>query len=240
MKKIAFCGDSFFSIDHLKPNTHFSELISKKNNLELINNSVPGSSNTYISFQIFDILKNHTDVDLVVVGITSSDRFDTVSKKFNKKINFNQVVNYYKNKEIISNTYSHVTNKDFNRPDIFSNRNDLKNFQEAASKYFKEIYNEQLSLYQDVMILISSLIFLKNKNIDFVCINHFNQNKKHIEIFFSMAGINVNDFNLIEYFYQYQDNNSINHINDHGQIKLANSIIDIINKKLNKNLQKIQ
>ena len=239
MKKIAFCGDSFFSIDHQRPKKHFSELISEYNNLELINNSLPGASNTYISFQILDIVKNHNDVDLVVVGITSSDRFDTVSKKFNKKINFNQIVNHYKNKELISNTFSHVTSKSFSRPDIFSDHAHLKNFQEVTSKYFKELYNEQISLYQDIMILISSLIFLKNKNIDFVCINHFNQNKKYIEIFSSMAGIDVKDFNLIEYFYYYQDNNSVNHINDNGQKKLANSVIDIINKNLNKNLQKI-
>ena len=240
MKKIAFCGDSFFSIDDNRIGTHFSELIAKTNNYLLINNSIPGSSNTYISFQVFDLVQNHKDVDFAVIGFTNSDRFDTNSDNFDEKINFDSIISYYQDKKLFSNTYPYLISKNFSRPELFFDNESMKKFQETAGQYFKRIHHEQISFYQDILILISSLLFLKNQNISFICINHFNQNKKYVDVFSKLAGIEIIDFDLLEYFSKYDDKNSVNHITPIGQKVLANNLVDVINNKLNKNLQKIQ
>lgn len=81
MKKLAVCGDSFFSPISYNPNDldngydkHFTEILAKKLGWELINFARGGCSNQTIRLQIDEVIKYKPD--FVIVGTTSPDRFE--------------------------------------------------------------------------------------------------------------------------------------------------------------------
>jgi hypothetical protein len=74
IKKIAVCGDSFFSCDTRWPNTHFSELLSNSLNATLYNYARQGTSVNVIRLQLEEAVKQKPD--LILFGSTDIHRFE--------------------------------------------------------------------------------------------------------------------------------------------------------------------
>lgn len=95
MKKLAVCGDSFFSPISYDPNDlnnghdkHFTEILAKKLGWELINFARGGCGNQTIRLQIEESIK--WSPNFVIVGTTSPDRFEypvkhTPTQSYNHK-----------------------------------------------------------------------------------------------------------------------------------------------------------
>lgn len=66
-KNIIICGDSFNAPSTTYKETHWSEVLSKKLNLNLYNNALPGASNQMIVYQVLDALK-YKDNSLFIIG----------------------------------------------------------------------------------------------------------------------------------------------------------------------------
>lgn len=80
VKNLIVCGDSFSQSINREPyqKTHWSELLSERLNLNLINLSQSGCSSRMISFQIMETLK-FSDTLTVVVPSSTFSRFDILS-----------------------------------------------------------------------------------------------------------------------------------------------------------------
>lgn len=74
MKKLAVCGDSWFSADVRYPGSSFGEIISNKLAFEHISLGRGGCSNFAIRLQIDRAIES--GADLVIVGCTTSDRLE--------------------------------------------------------------------------------------------------------------------------------------------------------------------
>jgi len=74
MIKLAVCGDSWFTCDTAYPAQSFSELISSKNNWELLSLARAGCSNFTICLQVNHAIQVNADV--VIVGVTTPDRIE--------------------------------------------------------------------------------------------------------------------------------------------------------------------
>lgn len=113
MKKLAICGDSWMTPTLENPNTHFSELLAKHYNCELIALSRGGCSNGAICVQIDQALE--LNADFIIIGATSSDRIEipinnlSPYKKFVNYwvnflgLNYHQEINHYHKKNLLSN-----------------------------------------------------------------------------------------------------------------------------------------
>ena len=75
------CGDSYWSPTKKLPGTHFSELICKELNYDLLPLSRSGSSNALICLQIEKAIQQ--SVDIVIFGCTFETRI-TIAKKLNQ------------------------------------------------------------------------------------------------------------------------------------------------------------
>lgn len=125
IKNIVICGDSFSSADTGRPNTHFSELLSKMG-YRVRNLARGGSSNTAICFQIQTAIS--LNADFVIFTSTGPDRLNIPVKKFNKNLGLRNFIYPYKSdlsstdplvgdttKAIYSDTISTLLNP---RPDL--------------------------------------------------------------------------------------------------------------------------
>jgi hypothetical protein len=74
MKKLAICGDSWMTPTLSHPDTHFSEIIAKHYNVELLALSRGGCSNGAICLQIEESIKQNAD--FVIIGATTPDRIE--------------------------------------------------------------------------------------------------------------------------------------------------------------------
>lgn len=72
--KIAVCGDSWFTDDHNYPGTSFTEILSIKNNWDMISLARAGASNFAICLQIDKAIE--IDCDAVVIATTTVDRIE--------------------------------------------------------------------------------------------------------------------------------------------------------------------
>ena len=94
-KKLGVCGDSFYASlkeDSIYPGhgLHFTELVAKELNCDLITYARGGCSNQAIRLQIDEVIKHQPD--FVIVGITSSDRIE-IPYKEQGKIDYGKKVN---------------------------------------------------------------------------------------------------------------------------------------------------
>jgi hypothetical protein len=101
MKKMYVCGDSWMSPSVILPNTHFSEIISKKLDYNLIAFSRGGMSNGGICIQIESAIKRNAD--FILVNTTSAERFEIPIKEESKiDTNFDVTDIVYATKEYVS------------------------------------------------------------------------------------------------------------------------------------------
>lgn len=127
MKKMVVCGDSWMSPSIMSPNTHFTQIVAEKLNLDLICLSRGGMSNGGICAQIESAIDMNPD--LIIFNTTCHDRIE-VSIEGSYKINninnpdrFSQDLNdtnrnkitakniLYRHKQYIT-TYSDIVSKD--------------------------------------------------------------------------------------------------------------------------------
>jgi len=72
--KLAICGDSWFTSDLNYPNQSFGEILSQRNQWELISLARGGCSNFAIALQINKAIE--LNADAVVIGATTADRIE--------------------------------------------------------------------------------------------------------------------------------------------------------------------
>ena len=95
MKKLVVCGDSFNAISKNLPNTHYSELLSKRINWNLINLARRGCSNGGIRLQIDEAIRQQAD--FVIIVPTGWDRIEIPVRD-----------NFYKNTEKLIQSFGNV------------------------------------------------------------------------------------------------------------------------------------
>ncbi len=96
MKNLIVFGDSFNAINMHFPGTHWSEILSKKYNLNLISLARHGCSTRYIVFQILHALEISGDNIIVGSHSASYTRVEILTKKLeeHKNISMNSFENY--------------------------------------------------------------------------------------------------------------------------------------------------
>jgi hypothetical protein len=198
MKKIlGICGDSFMASD--LPDTkdgaygkHFSEILSKMLDCDVVTFARRGISNFGIRLQMDEIVKYNPHH--VIIGTTTPDRFeipvDNLSvihpwdKWSNTKFNpsngiYNVVYDGYGNqsqnntgfKNIIPTIYCQGLTGALISEDeniwITPKETLNKEMSNAVRQYFQYIYDMQLKLQQDTWIISEGTHMLMSKNIDF-------------------------------------------------------------------------
>jgi hypothetical protein len=96
IKTLAVCGCSWSAVSRLPrfKNTHWSELVSTRLNLDLHNLAIPGSSNFVIRLQIDKAIELNSD--FIIITPSSPDRIEITNKSIKEPdiINYNDVDNY--------------------------------------------------------------------------------------------------------------------------------------------------
>jgi hypothetical protein len=211
-KKLGICGDSFMAAinkSESNPNNgydkHFTEILGKKLNCDVVTFAKGGVSNQTIRLQIEEVIKENPDH--VIIGTTTPDRLEipipdlrvnNYYDKFEEK-NYNPFNSLYNIKYIdslnnqsqnhsgfnlleptmISETMSNVLNT--KKHQFISNRK-----KKALIEYFDLIYDHEWKTQQDSWILCEGLYKLKKRGISFDIIifnlhlHYFDEFKEHI------------------------------------------------------------
>jgi hypothetical protein len=196
MKKLGVCGDSFMVSMSFDENDlfngygcHFTEILAKKLNFDIVTFAKAGCSNQTIRLQIDEIIKEKPDI--VIIGTTNpnrvelpifdlcSDDLDYYSKLYNVddglyNIDYRNYPNisseYHKFKDIEPRLASVTINESFfENEDRHFNKKDKKIFREWYKRFFDYNWKQQ----QDTWVISDGLRKLMYNNISFFCINEF-------------------------------------------------------------------
>jgi hypothetical protein len=256
MKKLAICGDSWMTPTLNYPDTHFSEIIAKHYNAELLALSRSGCSNGAICLQIEESIKRNAD--FVIIGSTTPDRIEIplpenrISKIYLKswKI-FSKSKNsgkYKKNRGIANISYS-------KHPDLSTKNNfmvnpvlisesinnliwqeeGLNSFYSLDSKIVKSLVDYTLNLYDpnfkrqtDCWCISNSLRKLQDNNINFL----FFPNKLITEEFVEdISWLDKKYIANIDGPYNLEGGDARYHTSEKAQIYVAEQLINIINER---------
>lgn len=179
MKKIIVCGCSWMYPDFSAEfdGTHFSQIIAKEFNCELIINSLPGSSNGGICIQIEDAIKQKPD--LILFGQTVPDRvevnisdelfsYDEYNRFDTTLVELQNLVGYGKNNPNIlsDNLQSLLFDKDFASSRVPNKSGSWrKDRYEALKNWFMYLYSPLMKRQIDVWCLYAVQHKLKESNI---------------------------------------------------------------------------
>lgn len=201
MKTLGVCGDSYMSSISFNPNDldnghgkHFTELLASKLDWEVVTYARGACSNQAIRLQIDEIIKHKPD--LVIIGLTSPDRFEYPIHDLSTKHYFDKFKEEYKtnmyepNDGIYNIDYVGFPDKSsehegFNKikPKMISET--LNNFfwnnqsKESLNKseiriledWFARFYDFNWKVQQDSWIISNGLRKLMDHGIEFYCIN---------------------------------------------------------------------
>jgi len=114
MKKVAICGTSHFCLDHENQGTHFSEIVAKNYNSQLIVYSRDGVSNNTIALQIEQAISEK--VDFIIIGLGYYDRIDIPIEQDKKLLTqfFDSYMNFF-------NLRDQKNYKQYSRENLLSN-----------------------------------------------------------------------------------------------------------------------
>ncbi len=217
MKKIlGICGDSFMASDLPDKKNgaygkHFSEILGKMLDCNVVTFARGGVSNFAIRLQMDEIVKHNPHH--VIIGTTTPDRFEipvedlTVSNSWDKWSNgkfnpingiYNVVYEGFENqsvkhrgfKKITPTVYSQsltgVVGSDEENMWIGPNKTLSKEMSKVIRDYFQYMYDMELKLLQDTLIISEGIYKFLSMNIDFSLItpqingNHFSHCKDRI------------------------------------------------------------
>lgn len=184
MKKLIVCGDSFMSpvtSEEFK-GTHFSELVAKKINFELISLAGGGMSNGGIAIQLKTAIEMKPD--LIITNTTHSTRLEWTYNEVKTIQNISTKDLFYAQPESLARTYSWI-NKD---PKVISYSfdqilyNDGRNrlpicisddvYKEqrinALREYFLYLYHPDLKKFTDTLMMVGILHLLHESKIPYI------------------------------------------------------------------------
>lgn len=198
MKKVlGICGDSFMASD--LPNIeggaygkHFSEVLGKMLNCDVVTFARRAISNFGIRLQMDEIVKYNPHH--VIIGTTTPDRFEipvnnlSVSKSWDKWYNsefipyngiYNIVYDGFDNQSqnhkgfrnisptIYSQNLTGALSTDGEKVWITPKETLSKEMSDAIRQYFQYFYDMRLKLHQDTLIISEGVYMLMSNNIDF-------------------------------------------------------------------------
>ena len=161
--KILVCGCSYFTQDTKYPSTHFSELLAKKLNAQLVPLAVAGASNFIIRLQIQESLT--IKPDLVILGFTSPERMEFKLYEHAKYNAYNGVHNikYRPNSPYIKEQYACIGSMPI--PSLMY----TDNYKDLFKLYLTSpLHIPAVSHHKELFIAESGLNLLQDNNIPFV------------------------------------------------------------------------
>ena len=177
VKRIVVCGNSFCSSAEDRSGTHFSELLS---GYEVINLARGGITNTAICFQIETAIE--LSAALIIFADTDSNRLDIPIKPFNADLGLKNFIYPYDSDQstnslhvgnLSANIYSDTVNTIMApRPDLpaqLASAVDKK--KEAIKHYIAELHDPALRCKIDEWLLGYWKFVMADKNIKFLHIN---------------------------------------------------------------------
>ena len=232
-KILGVCGDSFMSSlveGQLGHGKHFTEILSKKLNCNIITYARGGCSNSTIRLQIDEIVKHKPTY--VIVGTTSPDRLEIPIKSYKtnnyEKQNglFNVKYDDYKDKSsehnnfkkikptILSQTITNIFNGNF--PEKTIDRSQI----DAIEKYFNLIHDTNWKAQQDGWVIADGINKLEKLNIDYSLLL---MNINIETLYFYLNNFIKSDNNLNPMKYYRQDSNTMNpfHLTDEDEVILS-------------------
>jgi hypothetical protein len=174
IKNLVVCGDSFNSISFKEEykGTHWSEILSKKLKLNLINLAEPGCSTRMVAFQILESL--NYDNSLVIAMLAASfQRFEILTDP-NFSLNENITLKNFVYRSEDKNNFNRFI-RSINSPEFSINR--------LVQKYLTTKVSWGLMKEIDNWALFYSLSKLKRKKVKFLLLDgiHF-QNLKSYDL----------------------------------------------------------
>lgn len=174
MKSLYTCGDSFMSVDHPGGEvTSFLELYARQKGFRHVSLGRPGATNYVIRLQINRAIQDHADY--VIIGTTSSDRFDIPAEPepWNPDLKLEDI--HYQGYRAISqdNVQGHpkiVSDVEYN---IFHDRhqNIITDQQKSALKhYLADLHGPSLQRHKEMFMIRDGLHELVRARIPFVFI----------------------------------------------------------------------
>lgn len=182
MGQLIVCGDSFMSpVQGKFAGTHFSELIAKQLNYELIAYSRGGMSNGGICLQIQAAIDLQPKPSLILLGTTSPDRMEWPINEITEveKFNLNDVLygddrftsfnNFGSNEKAqlvstpISDIFGHYKTKAYYKLD-----NQIGNRISALKNYFEFLYHPDWKREQDKLMLYAMFHKLHKTGIPYI------------------------------------------------------------------------
>jgi hypothetical protein len=239
MKKLGVCGDSYMaSMSYDETNLdngydkHFTELLVKKLNWNIVTFARVGCSNQTIRLQIDEIIKEKPD--LVIIGTTMPDRlefpindidlYDIENGIYN--IDYrdcpNVSCNNIKFNEIKPKLISMTLNDIFTGYKLRFTKDEIEMLKFWYQRFFDNKWKQQ----QDSWIIANGLRKLLDNNIPFFCINSFLLYNE-FEIFGDRI---VYDSELNPWSYWDNENKYWFHTTLESQVILANKWYNFLNK----------
>lgn len=201
MKTLGVCGDSFMSAISFNPNDldnghgkHFTELLGEKLGWNVVTYARGGCSNQTIRLQIDEIIKHRPD--LVIIGLTSPDRFeypiyDLTTKHYFDKFKEEFKTNMYEANNGLYNIdyvgfpdkssehggFEVITPKMVSETlnNFFWNNQSKETLNKSEIKiledWFGRFYDFNWKVQQDSWIISNGLRKLLDNGIEFYCIN---------------------------------------------------------------------
>lgn len=261
MKKIlGVCGDSFMAaINDVGENSgyglHFTEILGKKLDWDVVTFARGGCSNNAIRLQIDEIIKYNPSH--VIIGLTSPDRMEIPiedlkieefkNKNYYKKI---QQINFIPSNGIFNIEYSSYPDQSSNHEgfkktpptlrsetlyNVFNYENSVlsKEQLKAVEYYYNYLYDFEWKRKLDAWVISDGLHKLKNNNIDFtVIISHFELDDFH---FFKNDIANISsDLNPNKYYSTEPTTPYRFHLTEEDEIKLAEHWYKFLQNKSNR------
>jgi hypothetical protein len=149
------------SVDIQLPQTHFTEIIAKNLNSELINLARPGASNFYIGLQVEHAIQQHAD--LILILFSNYDRIQILQENCQYRVEqgITNIVNNAvdtANARVFSNVITNFIDQSLLTPEQI----------DVLKPWFTNIYNFGLFYHQDWFVCQGILSRAKQSGIPFV------------------------------------------------------------------------
>lgn len=217
------------------PNTHFSEIISKKIDYELVIYSRGGMSNLGICLQIESAISENAD--FIFVNLTSPDRIEIPISDSNSEITVHDIIyneltslsshNNSFNKQtpkLISDTLFCLLEEEGHYAEKYNSVKNISEIKKSTRNYFEFLYNPTWKKKTDYWCLYACLHKIVESKIPFL----FFCNKLEVKTHFNfIEEKNIFEINFSKYVVP--DNKDFGyHTSPESQILISNEILNHI------------
>lgn len=162
MTRLIVCGDSFNSLGNIKyPGTHWSEIVARELNLELINLAMPGCSSRAICYQLMYALRQ-PDAIVISGNAASVNRIEITSTPDDYGRDISKFVYPYRTDHPLTK-YDAVTSEPHVRSIPIMSLKDKEIQDVFLSKMCMDIFSDI-----DKWSILATLRILKNKQVPFL------------------------------------------------------------------------